>query len=100
MTIAIDEHNLFRIAPVKSSVPGDITNDAARAIIRRHAEHQHAKTDRLREARLAFEALQPPELPEAGASTRRSDKNNLPQAPSKEQSRGVLPTSDVGTSDR
>lgn len=68
-TIAIDEHNLFKIAPMKSSAPGDVTNDAARAIIRRHAAHQHAKTNRLREARLAFEALQPSKVPETGVRT-------------------------------
>lgn len=72
--IAVDKHNLFKVAPPKSSAKGDITTDAARAIIRSHAEHQYAKTERLREARLAFEALEPPALPEAGARTLISGK--------------------------
>ncbi len=48
-TIAVDKHNLFKVAPPKSSAKGDITADAARAIIRSHAEHQYAKTERLLE---------------------------------------------------
>jgi hypothetical protein len=64
MTNLIDEQSVFRVAPTKSMAKGDITNEAARAIIRVEAERQYAKTTRLREARLAFEALGPPALPE------------------------------------
>lgn len=74
MTIATDEHNLFRTVPTKSLAKGDITNNAARAIIRTEAEHQYAKTKRLREARLAFEALQPPALPEARSRMPKTDR--------------------------
>ena len=65
MTIATEEHTVFRAVPTKSLAKGDITNDAARAIIRADAEYQYAKTTRLRDARLAAEALLPPELPKA-----------------------------------
>jgi hypothetical protein len=74
MTIATDEQNLFRTVPTKSLAKGDITNNAARAIIRTETEHQHAKTKRLREARLAFEALLPPALPEARARLPKTDR--------------------------
>ena len=70
MTISIGEQNIFRTVPTKSLAKGDITNEVARAIIRVETERQYAKTTRLREARLAFEALSPPALPEAKARIR------------------------------
>ena len=76
MTILIDEQDIFRTVPKKSQAKGDVTNEAARGIIRVEAERQFAKTMRLREARLAFEALQPPALPEAKACVRNTDRKN------------------------
>ena len=67
MTIAMDEHTLFRNVPTKSVAKGDVTNEAARTIIRAEKERQYAKTASLREARLAFEAQFTPDLPKARA---------------------------------
>ena len=73
MTNVTGERNIFRTVPTKPLAKSDITNDAARAIIRVEAERQHAKTTRLREARLAFEALLTPAFPQAGARVRKTD---------------------------
>ncbi|WP_421693774.1 hypothetical protein [Aestuariivirga sp.] len=59
----IGEQTLSPVAPRKPQAKGDATTDAARAILRAEVEHQHAKTARLRAARLAFEAQQPKEIP-------------------------------------
>ena len=74
MTDLIDKRNFFRTVPTKSMAKGDVTNEAARAIIRVETERQYAKTTRLREARLAFEALSPPTLPETKARHRTTDR--------------------------
>ena len=74
MTISIKEQNIFRAVPTKSLAKGDVTNEAARAIIRVETERQNAKTTSLREARLAFEALSPPTLPETKARDRTTDR--------------------------
>lgn len=71
MTISTGKQNLFQTVRTKSQVKGDITNEAARAIIRIEAERQSAKTARLREARLAVQALQPDAVPERRARTRK-----------------------------
>jgi hypothetical protein len=70
MTISIDEQNVFRTVPTKSLAKSDVTNEAARAIIRFETERQYAKTTRLREERLAFEALSLPALSETKAFVR------------------------------
>lgn len=57
MTISAGKQNLLQTVRTKSQVKGDITNEAARAIIRIEAERQSAKTARLREARLAVQSL-------------------------------------------
>ena len=74
MTIATEEQNVFRPVRTKSLAKSDITNEAARAIIRTEAERQYAKTTRLREARLAMQALQPAAVPETKARVRKADK--------------------------
>ena len=70
MTNSINEQNVFRNLPAKSLAKSDITNDAARAIIHAEAARQHAKTKRLREARLAFADLLTPGAPEKMARVR------------------------------
>ena len=89
MTISIDEQNVFRTVPTKSLAKGDITNEAARAIIRIEAERQYAKTARLREARLTFEALLPPAQPGARVRACKTDRKSR-TAKTSEQHRGTL----------
>lgn len=55
MNQVIDKLNLVRSAPRKPTLKADITDQAAREIIRAEGEQRDAKTARLREARLLRE---------------------------------------------
>lgn len=64
MTGTITKDNLFRPSGSKAETKAEITNHTARAIIAAEAELRDAKTARLRQARLASEAVAaPPVLP-------------------------------------
>ncbi|SON57334.1 hypothetical protein HDIA_3793 [Hartmannibacter diazotrophicus] len=63
MNKSITKDNLFPPKRQKAETKADITDQAARAIIQEEADKRNAKTERLREARLAMEAEQAKDPP-------------------------------------
>lgn len=77
MARAISEHGVFKPKAPRAETRADITDHAARAIIRDEASRREAKTARLRQARLENEAklaAEPPAKPgpKKGRPTRRA----------------------------
>ncbi len=60
---------IFKPKPTASEVKGDATTRAALTIINGEAAARDAKTERLRKARLAQEALAPAAAPKTKSST-------------------------------
>lgn len=63
MTKAIDKMGLFKSPRSKAETKADVTDNAARAITETEAAKRDAKTAKLREARLAREALEREQAP-------------------------------------
>ncbi|WEX11823.1 hypothetical protein [Chelativorans sp. AA-79] len=63
MTETITKDNLFRAVRPGPQSKADLTDSAARAIMKAEADSREAKTRRLRQARLEMEAQRPEPAP-------------------------------------
>lgn len=75
MSTAIPEPLPFAAPPSKASAKAEVTDHAARAIIGEEEAHRKAKTEKLRQARLAHEA----ELAEASEAPKATKKASAPK---------------------
>lgn len=92
MAETITKDNLFRTVRPGSQTKADLTDSAARAIMKAEADSREAKTQRLRQARLEMEAQSP--VPAPAKSTTKKAKKFVSNSAAEHQVKGAISVPD------